>query len=301
MKDDTAAARFASFLLSAKNASPNTVSGYVSDIAMFEKTLPRTDAPRDWGAVTDAEARSFVLSLSKSGAAPSSIRRRLASLRAFYRYLIREGLSKTDPFNALRGPRLPKKLPRTLSASEIEAFLAAPAAEYEKGRVKRGEFLRDRALFEFLYSTGCRISEALSVRWGDIDISKGSLVVSGKGSKERLVILGAPARAALEALRAETGAGGEDAVFPDFKTGGAMPARLAERRMKKYLAAAGLPADLSPHKLRHSFATHLLDAGADLRSVQEMLGHSSLSTTQIYTHVSIERLKNVVAKAHPRG
>ena len=301
MKDDTAAARFASFLLSAKNASPNTVSGYVSDIAMFEKTLPRTDAPRDWGAVTDAEARSFVLSLSKSGAAPSSIRRRLASLRAFYRYLIREGLSKTDPFKALRGPRLPKKLPRTLSASEIEAFLAAPAAEYEKGTVKRGEFLRDRALFEFLYSTGCRISEALSVRWGDIDISKGSLVVSGKGSKERLVILGAPARAALEALRAETGAGGEDAVFPDFKTGGAMSARLAERRMKKYLAAAGLPADLSPHKLRHSFATHLLDAGADLRSVQEMLGHSSLSTTQIYTHVSIERLKDVVAKAHPRG
>jgi integrase/recombinase XerC len=195
-----------------------------------------------------------------------------------------------------------KMLPKTLSADDVKAFLNAPAAEFAAKRISRIEFLRDKALFEFLYSTGCRISEALSVKWGDVDFSRGSLVVTGKGSKQRLVILGKPAVAALREYAAESPDASSGApVFIASKKDGAMSPRLAERRMKRYLEVAGLPGDLTPHKLRHSFATHLLDAGADLRSVQEMLGHSSLSTTQIYTHVSVERLKDVYAASHPRA
>ena len=163
-----------------------------------------------------------------------------------------------------------------------------------------------RVKVESLYSTGCRISEAVSLTWGQINFETGGVIVTGKGSKQRLCILGKPARKALRTLRAAA-----DELFPDGgapatnvflnERGAVFRPREAQRRMKKWLAAADLPADLSPHKLRHSFATHLLDAGADLRSVQEMLGHSSLATTQIYTHVSVEHLKDEYMKAHPRA
>ena len=303
-RGDGAVGRFETYLASERNASVNTVLGYVSDIAQFAAVAWGGDAkpPFRWDGASDADARRFLVSLSKGGASAATVRRKLASLRTFYSLLVREGLAAANPFAALKGPRMAKMLPKTLSAEDVKAFLDAPAAEFAAKRISRTEFLRDKALFEFLYSTGCRISEALSVKWGDVDFSRGSLVVTGKGSKQRLVILGKPAVAALREYAAESPDASSGApVFIASKKDGAMSPRLAERRMKRYLEVAGLPGDLTPHKLRHSFATHLLDAGADLRSVQEMLGHSSLSTTQIYTHVSVERLKDVYAASHPRA
>lgn len=303
-RGDEAVRRFEAYLSSERNASVNTVLGYVSDIAQFAAAVwgESAEPPYRWNGASDADARRFLVFLSKGGASPATVRRKLASLRTFYSHLVRENAASANPFGALKGPRMPKMLPKTLSADDVKAFLNAPAAELARKRISRFEFLRDKALFEFLYSTGCRISEALSVKWGDVDFSRGSLVVTGKGSKQRLVILGRPALSALKKYAGESPDASSGApVFIASMKGGSMSARLAERRMKRYLEAAGLPGDLTPHKLRHSFATHLLDAGADLRSVQEMLGHSSLSTTQIYTHVSVERLKDVYAASHPRA
>jgi integrase/recombinase XerC len=188
----------------------------------------------------------------------------------------------------------------------MKLFLACPAKLRRSGRLGRRDYLRDRAVFEVLYSTGCRISEAVGLRWGDVDLDRGTAIVTGKGNKDRLVILGKPALAALIELRSDlmaesaVFAAGGAAIFRSAR-GKVLSPRVIERRMKVYLAESGLSADVTPHKLRHSFATHMLDAGADLRGVQEMLGHTSLSTTQIYTHVSVERLKDVIAGAHPRS
>lgn len=272
------------------------------------------EPPFPWPAVTQEDARAFLMDFSKGGASAATTRRKLAALRTFYRWLAREGEVSSNPFSALRGPRLAKPLPKVLSVDEASRFLASPIIELEtikkSGRkTKMKEMfvcIRDAALYEALYSTGCRIAEMLALKWREIDFGNGTVIVTGKGSKQRLCILGSRALEALRRLRSATDAfipGGGESDSPVFhgRNGGCYSARDAERRMKKWLAAAGLPADVTPHKLRHSFATHLLDAGADLRSVQEMLGHSSLATTQIYTHVSIERLKDEYAKAHPRA
>jgi integrase/recombinase XerC len=197
---------------------------------------------------------------------------------------------------------------------EANRFLSAPLERIEELEGSNAPSrmqdifgcIRDAAFYESLYSTGCRIAEMLALSWKEIDFGNGTVVVTGKGSKQRLCILGSKAIDALRRLRSASDAavpGGGDPDRPVFQNGkgGRLSPRDAERRMKKWLAAAGLPSDVTPHKLRHSFATHLLDAGADLRSVQEMLGHSNLATTQIYTHVSIERLKDEYAKAHPRA
>jgi len=305
-----------SFLLAEKNASRLTAKVYQQDLAQFASFRwgEEVPPPFPWENVTPEDARSFLMAFAQSGAKASTTRRKLASMRTFFRWLAREGKAVHNPFAALHGPRLAKPLPKVLSAEETDRFLAAPLAELErlkreKKPAKREEVfgcIRDSALFESLYSTGCRISEMMALSWRDIDFANGSVIVIGKGSKQRLCILGSRAIEALSRLRRAAegfvpdGGAAASPVFLGLK-GERMTPRDAERRMKKWLAAAELPPDLSPHKLRHSFATHLLDAGADLRSVQEMLGHSSLATTQIYTHVSIERLKDEYAKAHPRA
>ncbi len=316
MSDQTSG-RFVSFLLSERNSSQHTADGYLQDIAQFAhfRWGGDTEPPFPWEKVTQEDARSFLMHFSKSGAMATTTRRKLASLRTFYRWLSREGVVSENPFSALRGPRLAKSLPKVLSVEEVKRFLAAPLREIEELR-RKGDSpsrmadifacIRDAALYESLYSTGCRIAEMLMLTWGELDFAKGTVIVTGKGSKQRLCILGSRALEALRRLRSATDAfipGGGDGECPVFQNGNGnrLPSREAERRMKKWLAAADLPSDITPHKLRHSFATHLLDAGADLRSVQEMLGHSSLATTQIYTHVSIERLKDEYAKAHPRA
>lgn len=313
--DDRSVAGFESFLLAERNSSQLTARGYLQDIAQFAafRWGAGRPPPFPWETVSPEDARAFLMSFAKGGAKASTTRRKLASLRSFYAWLARERRAAANPFVRLRGPRLPKPLPKVLSADEVARFLAAPRkalADLRRGgRGADGEeafvCARDAALFESLYSTGCRISEMTALCWRDLNLGSGSVIVTGKGSKQRLCMLGRPAVSALGRLRDAAEADGVDAgpdapVFT-VRRGARMSARDAERRMKKWLAAAELPADLSPHKLRHSFATHMLDAGADLRSVQEMLGHSSLATTQVYTHVSIERLKDEYAKAHPRA
>ena len=305
-----------SFLLSERNSSRHTADGYLQDMAQFAHFRWGVDVsgPFPWDRVTQEDARAFLMSFAKEGAKAATTRRKLASLRTFYHWLVREGTVGENPFSALRGPKLGRSLPKILSVDEANRFLSAPLGRLEelkksqsKGRMAdMFACIRDAAFYEALYSTGCRIAEMLALSWREIDFNNGTVVVTGKGSKQRLCILGSRALEALRRLRNATDAfipGGGDPDKPVFHggRGGRLSSRDAERRMKKWLAAAGLPADVTPHKLRHSFATHLLDAGADLRSVQEMLGHSSLATTQIYTHVSIERLKDEYAKAHPRA
>jgi len=306
--EDPDIVRFASYLLAERNASENTRNGYLIDLSQMvsakwgESSLP----PYAWSTYSESDARTFLVAFSKDGATAMTVRRKLAAARTFCRFLQRDGKLLDNPFSLLKGPRRAKTLPKVLSVEDVARLLSRPQADCQEKTLGEYACLRDTALFESLYSTGCRISEMTAVRWGEIDFGRGTLVVTGKGSKDRLVILGAPALAALKRLRAASEArdpasAAESADVFLSDGGRRMSARFAERRMKRYLAEAGLPTDLTPHKLRHSFATHLLDAGADLRSVQEMLGHASLSTTQIYTHVSIDRLQSEYAKSHPRA
>ena len=300
--EDPCMRRFVASLAAERGLSPNTWEGYSADIAQFAAFAWGRDAapPFPWGEVGDAAAREFLSAFGAAGAQATTVRRKLAALRTFYRHLQREGTVADNPFSPLRGPRKAKTLPKVLSVGDVEAFLAQPAKEFSDGGISEFEFLRDSALFETLYSTGCRIGEVTPLKWRSIDFARGTAIVTGKGSKDRLVILGPKALDALGRLRGASAAGDGDAVFTSA-SGKPVTSRFIERRMKRYLAGAGLPQDLTPHKLRHSFATHLLDAGADLRSVQEMLGHSSLSTTQVYTHVSVERLKDAYFSSHPRA
>lgn len=292
-----------------RNVSPHTLDGYAADIAQLVTVRwgEAAEPPFRWRDFSEADARRFLLVFSKLGGKPTTIQRKLAAARTFFRFLQREETVIDNPFAMLHGPRQEKRLPKILSVEEIAHFLARPQEDLAAGTLSELDSLRDTAIFESLYSTGCRISEMIAVKWGDIDFNRGTLIVTGKGSKDRLVILGRPALEALARLRRKMGdrdparvADGAHVFLSDDGTK-RLSARFVERRMKRYLAEAGLPTELSPHKLRHSFATHLLDAGADLRSVQEMLGHASLSTTQVYTHVSIERLRDEYAKAHPRA
>ena len=291
-----------------RNAAAHTLDNYAADLAQFVASKWGADAepPYPWTDLSEADARNFILAFTKDGAKATTVLRKIAAARAFCRFLQREERIIDNPFSLLKGPRKAKTLPRVLSAEDVARFLERPAIDFREGRISEYAYLQDCAMFEALYSTGCRISEMTSVKWGEIDFDRGTLIVTGKGSKDRLVILGRPALAALAELRKKTeelDPALAEAKADVFRSNRLIRAssRFVERRMKRYLAEAGLPTDVTPHKLRHSFATHLLDVGADLRSVQEMLGHASLSTTQIYTHVSVERLKDEYAKAHPRA
>ena len=301
-------ARFMAGLSAERNVSDNTLSSYSIDLAQMVSSKWGVDAapPYGWNEYSESDARRFLASFVKDGAASATVRRKLAAARTFFRFLAREGVVGENPFALLRGVRKAKTLPKTLSAPDIDRFMSQPGRDFEAGILSEFAFARDVAVFEVLYSTGCRVSEVASAKWRDADLARGSMIVTGKGSKERLVILGSRAVAALERYREllekydpSLTAPGSAIFLSDRRT--SITPRFIERRMKRYLAEAELPADITPHKLRHSFATHLLDAGADLRSVQEMLGHSSLSTTQIYTHVSVERLKSAYMKSHPRA
>ena len=306
--EDPRIRRFAAYLAAERGASPHTSESYSADLGQLvaSKWGESAEPPFDWASLSEQDARRFVISFASEGAAAATVRRKLASARAFFRHLQREGVVRDNPFSLLHGPRMEKRLPKTLSVADIDRFLARPRADYEAGLIGEYSYARDAALFEVLYSTGCRISEVVSIAWEIVDFSRGCMIVTGKGLKDRLVIVGSRALAALEELRSVAERRFSRPVLPSepvFLSDRQEPVspRFVERRMKRYLAEAGLPTDLSPHKLRHSFATHLLDAGADLRSVQEMLGHASISTTQIYTHVSVERLKDIYASSHPRA
>lgn len=257
----------------------------------------------DWVRLTRDEFRQYLRSLGRKNLGTSAIQLRFSSLRSFYKYLVRQGKVEGSPLRALSLPKKEKRLPRFLSPEQMVALLDAPLKEAgEKAKWVTAQ--RDVAILETIYSCGLRIGELCGMRAGDIDWGGQVLKVRGKGRKERLLPIGAPALAAIERYWSLLPArpSQDQPVFRaksrDYEP---VQPRILQLRLKKYLGVAGLDPKLTPHKLRHSYATHLLNAGADLRSVQELLGHAHLATTQIYTHVTTERLKKVYDQAHPRA
>jgi integrase/recombinase XerC len=297
----TAIARFLQYLRVERNASELTIKSYGEDLALLVDYLVearRGTCPQP-GDVTVLDLRGYVAWLHESGYARSTIARRLASLRSFFRFGQREGWTKTNPAKPLRNPRQGRTLPHFLSAEDLGRLLQAPRADEPSG-------LRDRAILETMYSAGLRVSELVGLDLGDLDFDAGVVRVRGKGRRERLAPIGSYAvRAVRRWLPARKPnprepAGAEAPLFLN-KFGRRITTRSVARMLEKYLKLTGLDARTTPHSLRHSFATHLLDRGADVRSVQELLGHKSLVTTQIYTHVSTTALRQAYDKAHPRA
>ena len=314
---DSAHPELERFLLSlrARDASAHTLRSYATAVGSYLEWLAERGA--DWRAPARADLRAYLARLVGS-VARTSVSQRLAAIRSFHRWAARAGLSTGDPWGAIATPRLPRRLPRVLEVEQIERLLTAiDADERAAGRGRRRDpalaialALRDRALIEVAYAAGLRISELAAAALSSVDLGRGEIRVLGKGRKERIGLLGRPAIAALEAYldeaRPELAArqrGGEDepdAVFLNHE-GAPLGVRGLRYRIDRLCRRAGLPEGVSPHTLRHSFATHLLDGGADLRVVQELLGHESLATTQVYTHVSAARLRAAYETAHPRA
>ncbi len=311
---------FSAFLVGEKNASGHTVASYCLDISQFAILIFKIDPSKEdspdipWDSVGLLQARLFLSELQKNQISKTSILRKISSLRTFYRFLMREKISASNPFAALSMPKKEKKLPKYLSIQQIDSLMNAPALYWAKSGERENksnpEFanfavLRDTAILELIYSGGLRINEAMSLSESDIDIFSGIVKVKGKGKKERITPIGRKASTALtkylEARKKLFHFSDQKAPLFVNKFGKSLTPRSFQRNFKTYLSLSGLPDDITPHKLRHSFATHLLDAGADLRTVQELLGHANLSTTQIYTHISTQRLKNVYMNAHPRA
>lgn len=315
--EDACLQHFVKYLENERNASVHTVEGYLMDIAQFVAFTWGDEAVGKvkWGSADTFAARKFLVEFQKAGMQPATTGRKLSSLRSFYRFLEREEYVEVNPFGGLRAPKRSRKLPEVLSAGEVVKLIEAPAKMLSQEKKNGGisdkqEYAsaRDTAILEVLYSTGARVSEIIGLEEQDVDLLSSVVKVKGKGKKERLCPLGSPAARSLRNLfDKSSGMRGGDGgakrgrrVFLNLR-GGPLTTRSVERLIKKYLVLAGLNTILSPHVLRHSFATHMLDAGADLRTVQELLGHASMSTTQIYTHISVERLKKVYEEAHPRS
>jgi len=337
----TAIGKYLEYLRAVKNSSPHTISNYGKDLGQFVAYLspPGLDPP-PLSAVTHNTIREFVGHLHDHGLQKSSIARKLAALRSFFKYCVREGRLQENPARLVPTPKLPKRIPSVLSAEEMNGFLnqlagMGPAlstgGEVPKQRTRKGEnaspdklvklqdecllLRRDRALLELLYAAGLRVSELTGLNFADIDQKERVLRVIGKGNKERIVPYGSKAQEALEKywplreelfLQASSTRGRHrdaphtEAVFLNY-AGRRLTQRSVGRIVKKYVRLVNVNWDLHPHSLRHAFATHLLADGADLRAIQELLGHQSLSTTQKYTHASIRQLMDIYDKAHPHA
>jgi len=284
--------KFITYLKIEKNASANTILSYSKDFRFFSDFLQGKDAT----AVTQLDIRRFLADMRAKNISKRTMARRLSALRSFFKFLHREGYIKSDPTASIATPKLDKKLPVFLGIEKMERLLSSPDTATLAGS-------RDKALLETLYSTGIRVSELVGLDIDDIDFISGVITVFGKGAKERVVPIGGVALGAIRRYRDALRANGEkkmDAVFLN-KSGSRLTDRSVRRIIDRYIRKCKIQEKISCHSLRHSFATHLLDRGADLRSVQELLGHKNLSTTQIYTHVTTERLKSVYDKAHPRA
>jgi site-specific recombinase XerD len=329
--------------LEARGSSANTIRSYRTSLATYLGWVAASGC--DWRAPSRAELRAYLAVLGE-GHGKRTVAQRLAALRSFYRFAVRQGLTEGNPLAALATPRQPRRLPEVLTVAETERLIEAAADQGRSGNdygrsgsgapqgaredaasgtgagarveLEHALALRDVAIIETAYAAGLRISELASLMIGSVDLKRGEVRVTGKGRKERASLLGRPARAALErylgvgrpvlVARAEA-AGSARAFRADAERGvlflnhrgGALGVRGLRYRLERLRVAAGLPQGVSPHTLRHSFATHLLDGGADLRVVQELLGHESLATTQIYTHVSPARLRAAYTASHPRA
>ena len=298
---------FLSYLARVRNYSPNTAAAYAQDLDCF--LIWASNCGIDVLQATHRDFRRFLSSLSGAGYAKTTVNRRLSAVRSFYSWLVREGVIESNPAAVVSSPKLPKPLPHVLSQEDVEKLLKCADASTPAGAL-------DAALVELLYASGARIGEVASLDVDHIDFSDKSVRLFGKGSKERIVPLYPAALHALDAylaharpvllanhkggLTAEEAADAQRALFINAR-GARMSERSLRARFEKLLAQAGLAGMATPHTMRHTFATEVLDGGADLRSVQEMLGHASLSTTQIYTHLTPERLREVSLQAHPRG
>jgi integrase/recombinase XerC len=295
-----AIARYLQYLRVERNASDLTIKSYREDLDVlqeyFADSTGKLPAP---SAVSTTELRGYVSALTEAGYAKTSIARRLASLRSFFRFCQREGLVDGNPAKPLRNPRRTRTLPHFLSSDELDQLLTAPPGHDPMG-------LRDRAMLETMYSAGLRVSELVGMNDGDLDFDEGLVRIRGKGRRERLAPIGSHAARAItiwqghRKLASNAPKGLQAPVFTN-KFGRRLTTRSVGRMLEKYLRITGLDQRTTPHTLRHSFATHLLDHGADIRSVQELLGHKSLSTTQIYTHVSTAGLRAAYERAHPRA
>lgn len=297
----TAIARFLKYLQVERNASALTLKSYREDLTALALWLSESHSVPTMkpGEVTTLDLRGYVSHLHQVNYAKTTIARRLASMRSFFRFGQREGWADSNPAKPLRNPRRTRTLPNFLSTTDLATLLEAPSSGEPLG-------LRDRAILETLYSAGLRVSELVGVNDADLDLGRGLLRVRGKGKRERVSPIGSFASQAIQRWqrarpadpRAKPGA-----AVPLFvnRFGRRLTTRSVGRLLEKYLATTGLDRRTTPHTLRHSFATHLLDAGADIRSVQELLGHKSLVTTQIYTHVSTSALRAAYEKAHPRA
>ena len=318
---DPLVAAFMRFTLAQRGESANTAVAYLRDLGQFAtfRFGMSGGAAAQWKRVRREDARAFLAAVARTDAAPATVRRKLSALRSFFRFLVRCGELRESPLDGLRGPKVRRTLPDVLSVNEAGRLLdvakaraeaeaaSPPKDDSELERLRAYVALRNWAALEFLYGTGARVAEASALSVGDADMESGCATLTGKGRKQRLSPMSGGARRALSRLLAASaevfGPSAAAASSPVFlnRRGGRATTRLLERAFADALRDAGLPPRYSPHSLRHSFATHLLDNGADLRIVQELLGHASLSTTQLYTHVSIERLHAVYRETFPRA
>jgi integrase/recombinase XerC len=294
---DDAIRDFRRYLRVERNCSPHTVRGYLADLSAFRFFLGRNTPPKK---IDTLSLRAYLASLQRRGVKRATVARKLSVIRSFFDYLVWEGRLSANPARVVATPKQEKRLPRFLSHAEAERLMGLPKEQKEAS-------LRDRAILELLYSTGIRLSELVALDREDIDLSERLVRVFGKGRKERVVPVGRPALAAVgvyldhrsRLARKNGRLTGGLPLFANLR-GGRLTGRSVGRIVAHYAARLGNPG-LTPHVLRHTFATHLLDGGADLRSIQELLGHANLSTTQRYTHLETNRLLTVYRKAHPRG
>ena len=284
--------KFVTYLKIEKNSSPHTITNYLIDLKEFDNSIKEKALDK----ITHVDVRLFLARMKEKKLSKRSVARKMACLRSFFKFLCREGYTKSNPATGLQTPKQEKRLPLFLDENQVTKLIEAPDVSDVYGA-------RDRAILETLYSSGLRVSELVGLNKENIDFISGVLKVFGKGKKERLAPIGDRAlraiRKYLEKFK-HPNIKEKKAVFLN-KSGRRMSDRAVRRVVEKYIRKTSLNEKISPHSLRHSFATHLLDRGADLRSVQELLGHANLSTTQIYTHVSTERLRSVYDKVHPRA
>jgi integrase/recombinase XerC len=291
---DPLAGEFLRCLAVERNSSPRTLKAYRQALAAF-----RAEYKTPWKKCTANDFRDYLFTLMKRGQARSYVRLQFSAFRTFYRFLAERKKLPRDPVRELQLPKIEKKLPLVLTRQQVEELLAAPARLTKNRAAPIWMPLRDIAIMELFYSSGLRLSELAALDVADVDLYTESVRVFGKGRKERICPVGFPALEAISRYRAAANVH-SGALFIN-KLRRRMSTRSIWLVLKRYLRHTSIPISISPHKLRHSFATHMLDRGADLRSVQALLGHASLSTTQIYTHVTVERLKKAYADAHPRA
>lgn len=294
--DDPLAAAFLEFMEVERRSSERTLANYELALRQFREWRPPF---KGWSELTADDFRAFLFDLMKKERGRATIRLQFAALRSFFKWLTRRRGWKANPLLDVQLPKREKKLPVVLTVTQVEAMLALPLTLEKSKRDALWAPERDTAILELFYSTGMRLSELVALNVADIDTYTETVRVFGKGKKERLCPVGSKALEAVQRYRLKAGV--HDGALFLSKLRKRITAQAVDDVIMKYWRASGIPVHLTPHKLRHSFATHLLNNGADLRSVQELLGHASLSTTQIYTHVSTQRMKEVYESAHPRA